>query len=161
VTEEKRVVEIPPALSLEIRRGVYEEAKQIRKVANSHPYTKHFSYIGYCNRPNFANGNIIVAVVNEQIIGFVVMKPKLSLHETEIDIICVAEEWRSGGIGVKLLDYVVEHMPTPILVLSVQTDNTRAIAFYERYGFKCRGELTVAGTQVYRMRKLCKRGALL
>lgn len=151
----------PAAFSLVIRRGEFDEAKQIKQVANSHPYTKHFSHPAYCNRPNFAVGNIIVAVSGETIIGFVAQKPKPTRSETEIDIICVAEDWRSKGIGVKLLDYVVKHMSTGALALNVQSDNTAAINFYLRYGFKPRFEHTVAGAPAVRMRKVCKRGVLI
>lgn len=159
-TDDERRVVSPAVSSLVIRRGQYYEAKNIKTVANSHQYTKHFSHPAYCNRPNFAAGNVIVAVVpTDQIVGFVSKKEKKL--ETEIDIIAVLPGFRSLGIGAKLLDYVIEHMNTPTIGLNVQCDNEKAVEFYLRYGFVRRGKVIVAHTEAYRMRKVCKKGVLL
>jgi ribosomal protein S18 acetylase RimI-like enzyme len=160
ITKDERRVSPPAVPVLVIRRAHYDEAKEIKVVANSHKYTKHFSHPGYCNRPNFFAGNILVAVVPaDKIVGFVAMKTKRL--ETEIDIIAVLPEYRSSGIGAALLDYVIEHMKTPAIGLNVQCDNERAIQFYLRYGFSRRGKVVVANTEAYRMRKVCGKGVLL
>ena len=160
-TDDERRAFLPAVSLLEIRSAKYDEAKEIKIVANSHPYTKHFSHPAYCNRPNFAAGNVIVAVVPPgKIVGFVSMKEKKNRY-TEIDIICVLPEYRSLKIGEKLLDYVKERMSTPAIELNVQTDNEKAIKFYLRYGFSRHGVNIVANTEAARMRMVCKRGALL
>ena len=157
--DNERRVTVAPAVS--IRRGAYDEAKQIKAVASSHPYTKHFSHPAYCNRPAFAAGNVIVATVNNTIVGLCSIRPKPTRNETEVDIICVMPEYRSYGIGAKLLDYVRKNLTTAVITLNVQTDNTRALAFYLNYGFSRRGTITVANTEAYRMRMVCKRGVLI
>ena len=59
----------------------------------------------------------------------------------EIYVICVREGHRSKGIGEKLLDHAVDHVRRcghP--AITVKTSDTRALAFYERQGFKRIGE---------------------
>ena len=148
------------ASSLVIRAGVYEEVEKIKAVAKTHKYTKHFSHPAYCNRSRFEAGQVIVAVIGDEIVGFCSVGIKTSKHETEIDIIGVDEGRRGYGIGAALIDYLIDHQPNPVIMLSVQTDNTRAIQFYERYGFKRRHTMMVAGTPVFRMRLVCKKGVL-
>jgi ribosomal protein S18 acetylase RimI-like enzyme len=56
--------------------------------------------------------------------------------EIYIDYIAIKSNFRSQGIGSKLIGYVHDSMGCKYIKLEVFTKNTRARAFYERLGFK-------------------------
>lgn len=57
--------------------------------------------------------------------------------------ICVLPEYQGNGIGKKLMNLILK-LYGGDLYLTVDKDNTRAMAFYETYGFKrmCEGEIS-------------------
>ena len=60
----------------------------------------------------------------------------ISPEEIYIDYLATSPEHRSKGIGKQLIEYVRDTLGYRQIQLEVFTKNTRAIAFYERIGFK-------------------------
>ena len=56
--------------------------------------------------------------------------------EIWIDYIATNPEYRSQGIGKKFIDFICENLDYNYIRLMVLSKNPRAIAFYERAGFK-------------------------
>ena len=58
-------------------------------------------------------------------------------EKAEINNIYVLNEYRSQGIGSKLLDYLVKKCKIcENITLEVRKDNINAIYLYKKYGFK-------------------------
>ena len=57
-------------------------------------------------------------------------------EEVCIDYIATHPEYRSMGIGKKLIEYVRDNLDYRYIWLEVSSTNPRAVAFYEREGFK-------------------------
>jgi len=57
-------------------------------------------------------------------------------HEIYIDFIATNPEYRSTGIGTKLIGYIRGDLGYRTIKLDVMTKNPRAKKFYERMGFK-------------------------
>lgn len=77
--------------------------------------------------------------------GAALGKSRIVVGETtacpEIYAICVGDGHRSQGIGVKLLNHAVDHVRRcGHSAITVKTSDPRALAFYERQGFKRIGE---------------------
>ena len=53
-----------------------------------------------------------------------------------IEDIFIEAEYRGRGIGTKFIRHVKELYPDKIFWLEVEADNTKAITFYKRLGFK-------------------------
>ena len=60
----------------------------------------------------------------------------ISPEDIFIDYICISPEHRSKGIGKQLIEFVRDTLGHEHIELETYTKNTRAIAFYERLGFK-------------------------
>ena len=57
----------------------------------------------------------------------------------EVDNILVKEEYRSRGIGTKLMSYLVSeaiHYKVINITLEVRVSNSRAINLYKKFGFR-------------------------
>lgn len=79
------------------------------------------------------------------LVGAVLGKSRIAVEETttcpEIYAICVGDGHRSQGVGVKLLNHAVDHVRRcGHSAITVKTSDPRALAFYERQGFKRIGE---------------------
>jgi putative acetyltransferase len=94
---------------------------------------------------------IVVAEVDGAPIGFVTVDPKTGY----LDQIVVAPEHWGSGAALALLDEAKRISPAGLELL-VNTDNFRAIRFYEKHGFIYAGEdkNPVSGKPVNRMRWL-------
>jgi len=57
-------------------------------------------------------------------------------HEVYIDFIATNPEYRSTGIGTKLIEFIRDDLGYRTIKLDVMTKNPRAKKFYERMGFK-------------------------
>ena len=57
-------------------------------------------------------------------------------EEIYIDFIATNPEYRSTGIGTKLIEFIRRDLAYKTIRLDVMTKNTRAKKFYERMGFK-------------------------
>jgi ribosomal protein S18 acetylase RimI-like enzyme len=57
-------------------------------------------------------------------------------EEIYIDFIATNPEFRSTGIGTKLIEFIRGDLGYRTIILDVMTKNPRAKKFYERMGFK-------------------------
>jgi putative acetyltransferase len=95
------------------------------------------------------SAEIAIAEAADEMIGFVTVDS----HTGYLDQIVVApEHWRSG-IGAMLIGTAKRISPSG-LHLDVNTDNARAIRFYEKHGFVTSGAgiNPISGRPVHRMR---------
>ncbi len=95
------------------------------------------------------NATITVAERAGALVGFVTIEPKTGY----LDQIVVAPEAWGGGIAEALLAEAKRICPQKI-ELQVNTDNARAIRFYEKHGFVVTGESRnpLSGRPVFAMR---------
>ena len=94
------------------------------------------------------NAKIVVTVIDGAIAGFVTVDPR-TLY---LDQIVVAPEHWGSGVAKVLLDAARQLSPSG-LDLDVNTDNARAIRFYEKCGFSRSGTGVnpISGKPVHRM----------
>lgn len=83
------------------------------------------------------DSKIVVAqlVSSGELVGFVVVSPRTGY----LDQVVVAPEAQRTGVGKALID-AARQIARDGLYLHVNKDNTRAIAFYEKYDFVIAGE---------------------
>jgi putative acetyltransferase len=95
-----------------------------------------------------ATATIAVAEAGGRMVGFVTVDPQT----LELDQIVVAPEAWGGGVAAALIDEAKRISPRG-LDLHVNTDNTRAIRFYEKHGFEVAGEALNwrSGAHVHKM----------
>jgi putative acetyltransferase len=93
------------------------------------------------------NAQIVIAETDGVLEGFVTIDPKAGY----LDQIVVAPEFWGGHVAALLMDEAKRVSPTGIELL-VNTDNARAVRFYEKHGFKhLRDETGPSGRPLYRM----------
>jgi putative acetyltransferase len=92
--------------------------------------------------------DIVVAEAAGEMIGFVTVDPRTFY----LDQIVVAPERWSSGVGADLMAVAKQLSPAG-LDLDVNTDNSRAIRFYDRQGFSIAGAGVnpISGKPVHRM----------
>lgn len=73
---------------------------------------------------------VYLLIDNGELIGSVALKG------SEIDDLIVDPGYQGRGYGKELLLWALEHMPEGRLILHVAEWNARAIALYEKYGFR-------------------------
>lgn len=95
------------------------------------------------------SAKIVIAEAAGEMAGFVTVDPATLYLD---QIVVAPERWRSG-IGATLIAEAKRLSPAG-LDLDVNTDNVRAIRFYERQGFSIFGAGTnpISGKPVHRMR---------
>ncbi len=81
-----------------------------------------------------------VAVCDGEIIGnaSLTSMPRRMSHRAELGISVVKSHW-SKGIGSSLMTKIIDYARRngiEVIDLNVRSDNTRAIALYEKFGFK-------------------------
>lgn len=77
----------------------------------------------------------IVYIENDAVIGY--LSYSIMYEKAEINNIYVLQQYRSQGIGSKLLDYLVKKCKIcENITLEVRKDNKNAISLYKKYGFK-------------------------
>ena len=108
---------------------------------------KYFSSPGSAEnaiREGFRQGNLYVALIGEECVGFTYIIPKGAFHGFPyLHIIAIKEEYRGRGIGKALLDYserIALEMADK-LFLVVADYNPDAKRFYERNGYQQVGEI--------------------
>lgn len=89
-------------------------------------------------------GNLYVALIGEECVGFSYIIPKGAFHSFPyLHIIAIKEEYRDRGIGKALLDYsesIASDMADK-LFLVVADYNPDAKRFYERNGYRQVGKI--------------------
>ena len=95
------------------------------------------------------SADIVIAEAGDETIGFVTVDPQTRY----LDQIVVAPEHWASGVGRALIAVAKQLSPTG-LELHVNTDNARAIRFYEKLGFSITGDGVnpISGKPVHRMR---------
>jgi putative acetyltransferase len=95
------------------------------------------------------SADIVIAEAGDETIGFVTVDPQARY----LDQIVVAPEHWASGVGKALIAVAKQLSPTG-LELHVNTDNARAIRFYEKLGFSITGDGVnpISGKPVHRMR---------
>lgn len=77
----------------------------------------------------------VIYMTNDIIIGY--LSYSVMYEKAEINNIYVSEQYRSQGIGSKLLDYLVKKCKIcENITLEVRKNNINAISLYKKYGFK-------------------------
>ncbi|MBT4793109.1 MAG: GNAT family N-acetyltransferase [Halobacteriovoraceae bacterium] len=91
---------------------------------------------------------ILVAVLGDQLVGFVSVKHSESLiHHLYID-----SKTQGKGIGKVLLDSGVELINKRPVFLNCRVKNERALNFYKKYGFEIDGKADDPPDDYYKMR---------
>ena len=108
-------------------------------------------------------GNLYVALIGEECVGFSYIIPKGAFHGFPyLHILAVKEEYRGKGVGKALLDYSewIASETADKLFLVVADFNPDAKRFYERNGYQQIGEipgLYRTGITEYMMAKSLKK----
>lgn len=81
-----------------------------------------------------------VFTVEDKVIGYGMLAKSFSTEFGSeciwIEDIYLEEEYRGQGIGSKFIQYVKDTYSDKVLRLEAESDNTKAIAAYEKNGFK-------------------------
>ena len=108
---------------------------------------KYFSSPGSAENAileGICRGNLYVALIGEECVGFTYIIPKGAFHSFPyLHIIAIKEEYRDMGIGKALLDFsesIASEMADK-LFLVVADFNPDAKRFYERNGYQQVGEI--------------------
>ena len=108
---------------------------------------KYFSSPGSAEKAileGIRQGNLYVALIGEQCVGFTYIIPKGAFHSFPyLHIIAVKEDYRDRGIGKALLDFSesIASKMADKLFLVVADYNPAAKRFYERNGYQQVGEI--------------------
>jgi len=91
----------------------------------------------------FGKNLVFVATINAHVVGFITIKRNI-LFANYIRRIVVRADKRSLGIGAHMLSFIEaltleENLPNVFMITT--TTNTRAIAFYEKNGYKNIGRI--------------------
>ena len=95
------------------------------------------------------SADIVIAETSGEVVGFLTVDPRTCY----LDQIVVAPEHWASGVGSALIAVAKQLSPTG-LELDVNTDNARAIRFYDKRGFSISGAGVnpISGKPVHRMR---------
>jgi ribosomal-protein-alanine N-acetyltransferase len=133
------VIAAAPLHSIEIRRAVARDAREISDVAKASPGAALWTEQQFLEA---AAGNCSgwVAVQDGRVAGFIFAR--IAADEAEILNLAVAPEIRGCGASARLLQAAMEFAReggAKRLFLDVRESNTKAIAFYKRAGFEDSG----------------------
>lgn len=105
-------------------------------------FAQHFAEL------RVAGAHTFVAALEPAVLGFVTIDAATGY----LDQLAVAAHHGRRGVGSRLLD-MAKRLAAERIDLHVNTENARAIAFYEKHGFSIAGEGTNpnSGRPVYRM----------
>ncbi|MCU4989495.1 streptothricin N-acetyltransferase SatA [Bacillus cereus] len=95
---------------------------------------EELAYNEYINNPNQV---IYIALLHNQIIGFIILKKNWN-HYAYIEDITVDKKYRTLGVGKRLVDQAkkwVKEGNMPGIMLETQNNNVAACKFYEKCGF--------------------------
>lgn len=94
---------------------------------------------------NSENSIMIVAEVDDQIVAIASLAGRngdRSKHIAELGISLIREYW-GYGIATQMMEMMIEfaeNSPLEVLILEVISENDRAIALYEKFGFESVGK---------------------
>jgi ribosomal protein S18 acetylase RimI-like enzyme len=111
----------------------YPQNKQIETVAR---YRKFYEKIAA--NPDDSTTSVWVATENGQVVGVVTLDKEIPVR---IGAVYVLPDYQGHGVGKKLMEFILEKVGHQEVVLNVAKYNTRAIKFYENFGFRIMGEV--------------------
>lgn len=79
----------------------------------------------------------LVAIVDKQVVGFVIYRHRKNDLQTTLAEICVAKNYRGQGIGTGLMDALVSEstLKSRLFIQLKCPENLPANDFYSKYGF--------------------------
>lgn len=97
------------------------------------------SCLSVCRNPEY---DVIIPRVNNHAGGVLILDPSGLAGSPYIKSIAVDTQARGSGIGARMMEYAEHYYPeSSHLFLCVSSFNLRAIAFYERLGYRQVGTL--------------------
>jgi ribosomal-protein-alanine N-acetyltransferase len=127
----------PPAAAIDVRRLTYADLPQvvaIERRAFPAPWSLAM-FVLELSKP----AGICITALDADLAGYCIC----SRYDTVWHLmnLAVAPDRRREGIGTKLLEALLERLPSPDepVTLEVRRSNAPALALYEKYGFKAAG----------------------
>lgn len=126
--------------AIETRLARDDEHRKIQRFAEMFPPTR-----AYGNRTMFTptsayeKGYVRVAEQGRELVGFSVVRHKITEPVTVLYLFAVAPRARRKGLGRRLIEEVMAASPHTLMRLNVEKDNP-AQGFYLRLGFRPVGE---------------------
>jgi len=114
-----------------------------RMMANLEPWiTLGRDYEASVQTLSIPSKEVYLALSDDEIVGFIILNMQGAFIGF-IQTVCVSPEWRGGGIGSKLLDFVEGRIlsETPNVFMCVSSFNRDAQRLYRRHGYEVVGEL--------------------
>jgi ribosomal protein S18 acetylase RimI-like enzyme len=114
-----------------------------RRMASSEPWiTLRRSYEDSLEILKDPSKEVYLAIVNYKIIGFIILQIN-GAFAGYIQTVAVLPEWRSRGIGSKLVKFAEERIfkELPNVFICVSSFNRKAQELYRRLGYEVVGEL--------------------
>lgn len=134
-----------------IRPARMAEHQELCRIARTSKHTSSFSHRFFSAGEAYEKGWIRVAEVDGKVVGYTCVRHrKVRPLETVLHFVTVLPEFRSRGVGEALMLDLFDQTPHGVVALNVNKQNTRAIAFYERLGFRPDGK--ALGGSAFRMR---------
>lgn len=103
-------------------------------------YTDSWNKVSLKDTALSENGNILVALLDNKLVGFIVN----SCHyDCDLYLIAVENQYRKNGIGNILINNLIHYCKSRFIkkiILEVRKSNTNAINFYKNIGFTVVGE---------------------
>ncbi len=115
-----------------------DEIQRIEEDSFLCPFSKRqFLYLYIDYRKTF-----FVVEKDKEVLGYIVGVK--GFRKIIIASIAVKENWRRKGIATKLVNYLIKKVrgKVKMIELQVRISNKKAIIFYEKMGFICKGILT-------------------
>ena len=115
-----------------IRKCIEEDLREVFEIENlsfPYPYPPHFFY-------EYLDKLFFVIEENGKVVGYIIGDDERGM----IISIAVHPEYRGMGYGKKLMEHIFKFMHGEIF-LQVRKSNKGAIKFYEKMGFKKKGEI--------------------
>jgi ribosomal protein S18 acetylase RimI-like enzyme len=130
---------------VKIRKPKLED--EIRKcahlMANSEPWiTLRRDYNESFENLNDSSKELYVVVLNDEIIGFILLQMQGSI-KGYIQSMGIVSEWRNKGIGSQLIKFAEDKIfkDTPNVFICVSSFNVKAQELYTKLGYEIIGEL--------------------
>lgn len=94
---------------------------------------------------------IIIALADEEVLGYLLFRRVVSKHRVAIAHLCVGKNNRGKGVPEQLFKFLVQHVrkshATSGILLKCRREYTHATAMWERMGFVPRGEVPGRGRE--------------
>ena len=140
---------------MEIRKFEFEDLDRVFYIAKD-TLEEDYSFDFFIYLWQMSPDGFLVAEKRGTIVGFIIAT-RPTLTDLRILILAVDKTFRKQGIGNALLRrLLIKFLDIKKIFLEVRTDNTEAIAFYEKRGFRITSIVTdfyTDNSSAYRMEK--------